>query len=326
MGVDVGGTKTEICILAFEGRDYTQYQVLHRERFPTDRTGNLNSFLRTLKAHVQAALKHSNLDLSALESVGVGLPGSINPVTQVMSQGSVAFFKDKNLHQEFKSALGFKGEMLFDNDANCFALAETYLGAGRNWTQANQVPMNRLCLIGVILGTGVGGGLVIEGRLIRGSRGGAGEIGHITLVESGHPCYCGKFGCAEQYLSGTAFQRFYSARTSALEHLSGAEIFKRADENDPLAVASIEHYRDYLVTFLSNLSNLLDPHVIVLGGGMSTQPRIYPGISERLSKGCFLTENPPAVLPNTCGDSAGVLGAALLPLFTGTEFDWETTQ
>ena len=323
MGIDVGGTKTEVCILSLSSAHFENYIELYRGRGPTDRESTLESFLVRLNSLVQAALIQSKLTLDQIESIGVGLPGAINPVTQSMGQGSVPFFKNKNLPEIFKTALGFSGKIIFDNDANCFALAETYLGTGRKWAKENSVPMNQLCLIGVILGTGVGGGLVVNGRLLRGSRGGAGEIGHITLMEAGRACYCGKRGCAEQYLSGGAFQHFYSTRSSALESLSGQQIFDRAEAGDPLAIANIESYRDTLVAFLSNLSNLLDPHVIVLGGGMSTQPRIYPGISERLSQGCFLTENPPAVLPNSCGDSAGVFGAALLPIFISSEFNLE---
>jgi fructokinase len=135
----------------------------------------------------------------------------------------------------------------------------------------------------------------------------------MTLVEAGRPCYCGKHGCSEQYLSGPAFEHFFQTHTETLKPLSGKEIFELAEQNNPFAISAIESYRDRLVEFLSNLSNLLDPHVIVLGGGMSTQRRIYEGMSERLSKACFLTKEPPAVIRNELGGSAGVIGAALLP-------------
>jgi fructokinase len=312
LGVDVGGTKTEVCLLSLDrAADFRSYRVVARERMPTGRTTSLPDFLNRLHVLVDAVMKPHQIEIAALKGIGIGLPGSIDPNTQVMQAGSIPYFLNVPLVEPFRKKLRFKGTMIFDNDANCFTLAEAYFG-GAVWARDNNVRIDELCMIGVTLGTGVGGGLLVRGELVRGRRGGAGEVGHMTLVESGKPCYCGKFGCSEQYLSGGAFQQSYSARASALEHLAGTEIFKRIEEGDPLSIATLEYYRDHLVTFLSNLSNCFDPHVIVLGGGMSTQPRIYAGMSDRLSKECFLTTNPPAVLPYQCGDSAGVIGAALL--------------
>lgn len=320
IGVDVGGTKTEVCVLSLSDlKDFEHYQILARERISTrlspTQDGTLENYLERLNHLVQKVLSDAKVSLSQIQGIGLGLPGSIDPETQIMAQGSIPF-KNRDLRKEFSRALSFSGPMIFDNDANCFALAEAYLGAGKHWAQQNHVPLNRLCMVGVTLGTGVGGGIIVNGKVIRGKRGGAGELGHITLVEGGRPCYCGKRGCVEQYLSGPAFEYSYATRASVLEKLKAREVFQRAEQNDPLAVTTIEQYRDQLVTFLSNVSNLLDPHVIVLGGGMSAQPRIYTGISERLSRECFLTENPPAVLPNECGGSAGVIGAALLSIWT----------
>jgi fructokinase len=200
-----------------------------------------------------------------------------------MKAGSIPFFLEVPLIEPFRKILKFQGPLVFDNDANCFALAEAYYGAGAEWASQNGIPMGELCMIGITLGTGVGGGIIVRGELVRGRRGGAGEVGHMTLVPKGRDCYCGRFGCAEQYLSGEAFKK-----------------------------DSIEDYRASLVMFLSNLSNCFDPHVIVLGGGVSQQAGIYENMSERLSKECFLTANPPAVLAHKGGDSAGVIGAALL--------------
>jgi fructokinase len=313
LGVDVGGTKTEVCLLVLDpGADFRSYQVAARERMETGRTTSLVDFLNRLESLIEQVLLPSGVRISDLKGVGIGLPGSINPKTQIMQAGSIPFFLNVPLLEPFRKKLKFTGPMIFDNDANCFALAEAYFGAGAEWARANHVPISELCMIGVTLGTGVGGGLIVRGELVRGRRGGAGEVGHMTLVESGRPCYCGRFGCSEQYLSGPAFQQSYVARASALKPLPGTEIFKLVEEGHPLAIATLEHYRDYLVTFLSNLSNCLDPHVIVLGGGMSTQSRIYAGIADRLSRECFLTANPPAVVPYQCGESAGVIGAAML--------------
>jgi fructokinase len=314
LGIDVGGTKTEICLLS----STTVSSLAFRERMETLRDGTLADFFTRLRSLLKTSLETKSVSWNEITSIGVGLPGSIDPITQILLEGSVPFFKGIDLKKVFAQELSlngnpFSGAIKFDNDANCFALAETYFGAGKKWADQNGVSPHQLCLIGVTLGTGVGGGLIVNGSLIRGRRGGAGEIGHMTLVEAGRPCYCGKQGCAEQYLSGSAFEHFFNTHTDRLHPLNGKEIFDLADQNDPFAVSAIESYRDRLVYFLSNLSNLLDPHVIVLGGGMSTQKRIYEGMSERLSKACFLTQLPPAVIPNELGGSAGVIGAALLP-------------
>jgi fructokinase len=314
LGIDVGGTKTEICLLSSSA---VASQVF-RERMETKRDLTLSDFFIRLRALLKKSLDEKAISFNEIKTIGIGLPGSIDPLKQTMLQGSVSFFKNIDLKKVFSKEIStngnpFSGTMKFDNDANCFALAEAYFGAGKKWADLNGVSPHHLCLVGITLGTGVGGGLIVNGNLIRGRRGGAGEIGHMTLVEAGRPCYCGKHGCSEQYLSGPAFEHFFQTHTETLKPLSGKEIFELAEQNNPFAISAIESYRDRLVEFLSNLSNLLDPHVIVLGGGMSTQRRIYEGMSERLSKACFLTKEPPAVIRNELGGSAGVIGAALLP-------------
>ena len=314
LGIDIGGTKTEICLLS---SSVIASQVF-RERMPTLREQTIDDFFERFRSLLKNALDAQSISFNEIKTIGVGLPGSVDPVNQIMLQGSVSFFKNIDLKTVFAKEISlngspFCGNIIFDNDANCFALAETYFGSGKKWAEQHAVAANQLCVIGVILGTGVGGGLIVNGKLIRGRRGGAGEIGHMTLVDNGRPCYCGKRGCSEQYLSGRAFEHFYNAHEEILNPLSAEEIFNLADRNDRFAIAAVESYRDRLVEFLSNLSNLLDPHVIVLGGGMSKQKRIYEGMSDRLSKACFLTQDPPAVVQNVLGGSAGVLGAALLP-------------
>ena len=314
LGIDVGGTKTEICLLSSS----VMSSLVFRERMDTKRELSLSDFFTRLRALLKKSLEDQSISFNEISTIGVGLPGSVDPIQQIMVQGSVPFFKNVDLKSLFAKEISlngkvFEGPIKFDNDANCFALAESYFGAGKKWADQNGVPANQFCLVGVTLGTGVGGGLIVNGNIIRGRRGGAGEVGHMTLVEAGRPCYCGKNGCSEQYLSGPAFEHFFQSHTEALRPLSGKEIFELAEQNDPFAISAIESYRDRLVYFLSNLANLLDPHVIVLGGGMSTQRRIYEGMSDRLSQACFLTQEPPAVIRNELGGSAGVIGAALLP-------------
>jgi fructokinase len=313
LGVDTGGTKTEVSLIAHvPGSDFSTYRVLGKRRIPTEKRFGIEGFLRELGNITHELLSGHSRKIREVEGIGMGLPGSIHPAFQRMVQGSIPFFKNVDLPRVFRDALGFPGPMIFENDANCFALAEATFGAGAVWARSQKVDLADLCLLGVTLGTGVGGGIVMNGRLIRGRRGGAGEVGHMSLKESDRPCYCGKFGCAEQFLSGPALEHSYQIRSNSPRPEAGRNLFRLAKEGDPYACATLDAYRGDLLRFLSNLSNLLDPHVIVLGGGISLEDGIYTGMEDRLSEGCFLTEDPPAVLRNHLGDAAGAIGAALL--------------
>ncbi len=313
LGLDIGGTKTEICLvrLSAGARPFT-YQLLGSQRLTTDPQAGLESFLKRVSTQIDRLLLDQGLGRKSVRSIGIGVPGALHPQTGVLSQSSIPFLSGLALRTVFEGAFPDLGPAVLENDANCFALAEARLGAGAEWAEQNGIRQEDFCMLGVTLGTGVGGGIIMNGRLIRGKRGGAGEIGHSTLFPSGRPCYCRKLGCAEQYLSGGGLEQSYFARTSGKERLSAKEIFRRLDESNPFALATVESYREDLTTFLSNVSNILDPHVIVLGGGLSTQDRLYSGLEERLKETCFLTENPPSILKHRIGDSAGVIGAALL--------------
>jgi fructokinase len=313
LGLDIGGTKTELCLVRLPaGRSVTGYELLGSRRIPTEPHSGLESFLRRVSTQIDRLFEEQGLERKSIRAIGIGVPGALHPLSGVLSQSSIPFLSGLPLKAVFETALPEMGPVVLDNDANCFALAEARLGAGAEWADQNGVRQEDLCMLGVTLGTGVGGGIIMNGRLIRGKRGGAGEIGHSTLFPSGRPCYCRKLGCAEQYLSGGGFEQSYFARTSGQERLSAREIFRRLDEANPFALATFESYREDLTTFLSNVSNILDPHVIVLGGGLSTQDRLYTGLEERLKEACFLTENPPSILKHRIGDSAGMIGAALL--------------
>jgi fructokinase len=282
------------------------------KRAPTERAHGLNPFLSGVKRLVEETLASSSVRMEDLLGIGIGLPGSIQPNRYVMTQGSIPFLKDLELRPEFQRLFSSSAPMVFENDANCFALAEARFGSGKDWARTHQVADQELCMIGITLGTGVGGGLIMNGRLIRGRRGGAGEIGHMSLRSADRPCYCGKSGCAEQFLSGPGVEHAYRLRSRSAVPVSGKQVFHRSRKADPFAVSTVESYREDLLQFLSNLSNLLDPHLMVLGGGISLEDQIYEDIESRLSEGCFLTRSPPAILKNSLGDAAGALGAAYL--------------
>jgi len=313
LGVDVGGTKTEIALIEISRPEsFDHHRILAKARMATDRHSDFDSFLEKLGTLATSVLEPFALRMDSLSGIGFGLPGAVHPGTQTLTQGSIPFFKGFPLPGAVSKGLGFSGALHFENDGNCFALAEARFGAGRSWAIRNRVLPEELCLLGVTLGTGVGGGIVAHGRLVRGRRGGAGEIGHMSSLESDHACYCGKYGCAEQFLSGPALEAAYRKRALSDFRTSGKQVFEFYRNGDPFARSAVDAYRDQLLRFLSNLSNLLDPHLIVLGGGLSLEPEIYEGLESRLSEGCFLTEDPPSIVQHEIGDAAGAIGAASL--------------
>ena len=317
LGLDVGATKTELCLISInqsinQVAGFQSYRELGRVRMPTEADTSLPDYLKRLKILVTETLNFHKISLNSLKGIGIGLPGSIDPNTQIMHAGSIGFFLNCALVKPFRSYLEFEGPILFDNDANCFALAEAYFGAGASYVREKKIDPNQFCMIGITLGTGVGGGLIIHGKLFKGKRGGAGEIGHTHLAESGRICYCGLSACAELHLSGPGLAFSYARESSLPSPVSAPQVFKKAEAGEMLALKILAKYQDHLVSFLSNLSNSFDPHAIVLGGGLSVQSKIYENLSNRLSKACFLSTDPPAILANCLGESAGVLGAALL--------------
>jgi fructokinase len=216
-----------------------------------------------------------------------------------------------------KANLPEKVPMRAENDANCFALAEALCGAGLMHAKKSGIPVHAHVAVGIILGTGCGGGIVIQGRTVQGARGGGGELGHTILYKDGHQCYCGQSGCAEQYLSGPALEslmatRHYSQLGAA--PLSAKEIFEKAQAGDPAALAVLKRYRNDLGRFLGSLTSIFDPHYFVLGGGLSLQPAVYENLSATLANHTFLPDSQVPVYQHQLGDSAGGLGAALLAL------------
>ncbi|MBI2522447.1 MAG: ROK family protein [Bdellovibrio sp.] len=307
LGLDIGGTKMEAAILAtYSGRD----EVLARERVPTQREeGFTNVYKRMIKL-INNVLNQNGTSLSDLAGIGIGLPGAVDPKTRQMLNGNTAIFVGQDLPKLLALDLAFSGPIAVANDANCFALAEAILGIGQKHAKETGKTPEQLNSIGVILGTGVGGGLIYQGRVLEGTNGGAGEIGHTQLDPNGPKCFCGRQGCAETFLSGKGLESWYGARFG--EQLFALQIFDRAEMMDKNAVLALKIYRDYLDQFMLNLISFFDPDFIVLGGGVSLQPAIYQGLEERIWKHTFIPNAQPRIYPNMLGDSAGVIGAALL--------------
>jgi fructokinase len=306
LGVDLGGTKIEAVVLRVEP---DAPRVLARLRAPTERDAGYD--------HVVAATAKVIADvtaqagLSSPPPVGVGMPGSVTLLRRDGTRSDTPLTKNSNTTvlngRPFRSDLmrraGFP--IVFANDANCFALAEAAFGAARDARVG----------FGVILGTGVGGGVVFrdggKANVWDGAQGIAGEWGHVTLDPvGGPPCYCGRRGCIEQYVSGPAIEAAYARRAGAALPL--VDIAARA-AGDPDARATLDDVVDVFGRAIATVINILDPDTIVLGGGVSHLQVLYERGPQAVARWIFNDEVRTAIVKNTLGDSAGVLGAALLP-------------
>lgn len=329
LGFDVGGTKVEAALFELSsssaGQDAFPCQIgqtkvfgrcVGRARTPTERTKGYAHIIKEMVQLGLQVLENSGVKMSALNGLGVGLPGAVDAKHKSMLNGNTLVLVGRPIATDLAEGLGFAKDVEVENDANCFALAEHYCGAGLAVAENMGSSPSNVSGVGIILGTGCGGGFVLSGQLFSGAQGGAAEVGHTVLHRGGHACYCGQRGCAEQYLSGTAIEAHYSARRySQVQNIQSAkDIFEQASRGEPLAVAVIKAYRDDLSSFLAGLTNTLNPHYFVLGGGVSLQDMIYEGLEELTLGKAFLPLKKLPIHRNQLGDSAGVLGAALLPL------------
>jgi len=305
LGLDIGGTKMEAAVLSQK-----DHLVLARKRIPTERDQGLESVYSRMLALIHSVLKESNTRADQLASIGIGLPGAVSPKTKQMLNGNTDVFVGYDLAGTLKKDLAAKCQVEIANDANCFALAEALWGAGKVHAQNHHAHVNSFTSIGIILGTGVGGGLVVQGEALIGKNGGAGEIGHTQLDSQGELCFCSRRGCAESYLSGKGLENWFFKKYN--KQLSSQDIFTAATSADKDCQEAIAIYKNYLDEFLLNLINFFDPDFLVLGGGVSLQPTIYDRLEERIWKRTFIPNGRPSIYQNKLGDSAGVIGAALL--------------
>lgn len=289
IGIDLGGTKTEAIAL---GPDRAERA---RRRVATER-GSYDGTIRTIVQLVQGL----ESELGAGGTVGIGIPGAVSPHTGLVKNANSTWLIGKPLDKDLEAALGRPVRLA--NDADCFALSEAADGAGKG---ADSV-------FGVILGTGVGGGLVVGGRLVRGPNAIAGEWGHNPLPWPaadelpGHYCYCGKLGCIETFLSGPALERDYGGG------LAVPGIVALAAEDDDKAEGVLARYEDRLARALASVINVLDPHVIVLGGGVGNMARLYRNVPALWGEYVFSDHVETRLAPPVHGDSSGVRGAAWL--------------
>lgn len=289
-GIDLGGTKIEGVVLP----DKDSAKPLARIRIDTEAVYGYEHILGRIAELVQRLSKESSSDL---KFIGIGTPGSTNPETGLLRNSNTTCLNGMPFHRDLESKLALKVEMT--NDANCFALAEAHWGAARGFQT----------VFGVIMGTGVGGGLVVDGKPLAGANGIAGEWGHNEFDPNGTECYCGKRGCVETFLSGPANEREYFLRTGTRRSMR--EIVERSG-SDPIAKGQIELLCQRFGKAISVVINIFDPQAIVLGGGVGQITALLSKGSEEAARWVFSDRFETKFLSATLGDSAGVFGAALL--------------
>jgi len=299
IGVDMGGTKIEIAVLDDAGA------IIHRVRQSTP-VGDYAGTLDTVSGLIDEAQRQ----FGRARSIGIGTPGSISRSTGAMMNSNSVCLNGRNLAADLRERLGRAVQL--QNDANCFALSEATDGAGAG---------SRI-VFGVILGTGVGGGLVIDGRIVDGPNGITGEWGHNPLVlgdqrgrDTPRPCYCGRVGCVETVLSGPALEadHAWAAGTGGGARLSAEHIAQHAAAGEAACVHTLDRYARHLAQALAVVINILDPDVIVLGGGVSNIDLLYHRVPLHWSRWVFADHVHTRLVRNRHGDSSGVRGAAWLP-------------
>lgn len=333
LAVDIGGTKLEASIFEAsripEGNSKPDrvlgpialttphpYYMGEKKRFrlPTDRVKGYPQIIDKIAQLALSCCQDWKIELSKLEAISLTLPGTVDPKTKRMRMGNALVFKDQDVSQDLKTKLERPDLPIFiENDANLFSIAEAYLGAGILFEKESCTPVKEHFMVGVILGTGVGGGVINEGILLKGRRGGGGEIGHMQLHSGGPACLCGLEGCVETFLSGVALEsQMQSRRYPQLpEMLTAPEIFDLAASGEPVSSGLLTKYKRDLAKFIALLANVYDPDYVVFGGGMSQQAVIYEGLEEEVGKTNFL-KTPIQVYQNRLGDSAGIIGAAII--------------
>ena len=293
IGVDLGGTKIEIIVL-----DSANKTLLRRRR-PTPK----DDYQETIDTIADMIWQtERELDISA--SIGICMPGSLSPATGLVRNANSTWLNGRPFDIDLRKRLG--RELRLANDADCFALSEAIDGAAAG---------NKL-VFGVIIGTGVGGGIIMNGKLLSGRNGITGEWGHNQLpwidpeVDFARPCYCGKIGCIETFLAGPSLSWHHSYKYG--DSLLAPEIVWRAQRDDPICSNSMAIYISQLARSLASVINLIDPEIIVLGGGMSNVDQLYKEIPAILPRYVFSDTMQTQIKPPIHGDSGGVRGAAML--------------
>ena len=286
IGIDLGGTKTE-GILTDEN-----FETIKRKRIHTNQENGYDFILQSIKNLIDDLVQESNEKFS----IGICNPGTLSIDSGLIKNSNTQCLIGKDLKKDLEQILNQK--ISIENDANCFALAEATLGVGKN---SNHV-------FGVIMGTGVGGGIIIDGKIHRGRNNIAGEWGHHCLHSEGNECYCGNKGCVETYISGPALETNWLEISNLNQSLP--EIIQNSD--NPKFNIWKKIFLDNFGSALANVIDILDPDVIVLGGGVSNIDFLYDEGKDAVYEKVFSDVVDTPIIKNELGDSAGVFGACLL--------------
>ena len=293
IGIDLGGTKIEGIALDDSGKE------IFRQRIDTPQ-GNYQATIAAIVNLVQRL----EVNTQQTGTVGIGIPGAISPATELVKNANSTWLIGQPLHTDLEQALGRKVRIA--NDANCFVVSEATDGAASD----------AAVVFGVIIGTGTGGGVYVKGKVITGCNAIAGEWGHNPLPwpapdeYPGRECYCGKKGCIETWLSGPGFTHDHQLRGGKGNSAKG--IVDLAEQGDKLAESTLQRYEDRMARALASVINILDPEIIVLGGGMSNIAGLYRNVPKLWGQYVFSDHVATKLVPPAHGDSSGVRGAAWL--------------
>ncbi|MBU2514014.1 ROK family protein [bacterium] len=291
IGIDLGGTKTEIMLTEEDPQN-----VLKRKRIATQQERGYEFIINQLFELINDYLQYCH----QCPLIGIGIPGSINQKTGLVRNSNTICLNGKPLKSDLESRLNFS--ISVENDANCFALSEALLGAGKG----------KETVIGLIMGTGMGGGIVRNGKIWNGLHGIAGEFGHTSIDYNGRDCWCGEKGCLERYISGTAVEQQYEI--SSGKRLKLDAIYRQYEAgNDETARLVIDDLLNHFSRGIANINTAFDPDIIVIGGGVSNIPLLYTRGADQIRKQTFSDECFTPIVKNSLGDSSGIFGAALLP-------------
>ncbi|MBW7857381.1 MAG: ROK family protein [Leptonema sp. (in: Bacteria)] len=288
IGIDLGGTKTEVILLDPNNKE------VFRKRKPTLKLEGYDAICNTIVELIEEAKQIAKSQVS----LGMGIPGIIDPISGKVINANTTILIGKTLRSDLEQRLN--QPIAIENDANCFVMAEAFHGAatGQN------------CVFGVIMGTGCGGGLFINGHIYHGANGIAGEWGHVSIDPNGPKCWCGNYGCIETFISGTGLENHYQMKSGKPAKVP--EILNLVQSKDSIALEVFDQFLENFGRSLGGLISVLDPDLIVIGGGLSHINQLYTEGVNRIHKYAFHPNLKTKVVKNQLGDSAGVFGAAYI--------------